>query len=48
MKNCTAALMGYKRDNLNKGDVTFQERLVGEGVRSFKASLHLAPPASVA
>lgn len=40
VKNGTAVLMGYKRDGLNKGDATFQERLVGEGV-SFKASLHL-------
>lgn len=40
VKNGTAVLMGYKRDCLNNGDATFQERLVGEGV-SFEASLHL-------
>lgn len=50
MKNGTAVLIGYKKDGWNKGDSTFQERLVGEGV-SFKASLHLgqqhpSPPPS--
>lgn len=44
MKNGTAALMGYKRDGLNKGDATFQERLVGEGVRVLRHRFISAKP----